>query len=79
MIVSYVTDVIVILCIKGGGTFFINIYTPRQEVGKQKSVTSITKAGIQRDIGAQQLGFTVIRLHALNYTTVLKTLNEIMK
>lgn len=40
-------------------------------------------AGIQRDIEkytrAEQLGYTVIRLHAKNYTTVLKTLNDIIQ
>lgn len=39
-------------------------------------------AGIQRDIEkysrANQLGYTVIRLHALNYTTIIKTLNELI-
>lgn len=40
-------------------------------------------AGIQRDIEkyalAEKLGWKVVRLHALNYTTVLKTLNELIK
>lgn len=39
-------------------------------------------AGIQRDIEkyslAEKLGWKVIRIHALNYTTVLKTLNEMI-
>lgn len=39
-------------------------------------------SGIQRDIDkyqlAQKLGYRVIRLTALNYTTVLKTLNEMI-
>lgn len=39
--------------------------------------------GIQRDIDkyalAEKLGYKVIRLTALNYSTVLKTLNELIK
>lgn len=40
-------------------------------------------SGIQRDIEkyalAEKLGWRVVRIHSLNYTTILKTLNEIIK